>query len=118
MREIVTGSFAPRTWQLWPPSSIRVVDWNIEQGLKLRAILDFLSSQNADLLLLQEVDMNAKRTRQLNIAEEIARTLGMDYVFGREFQEMAEGSRGSPAFTGQATLSRWPLSNPRLIRFQ
>jgi endonuclease/exonuclease/phosphatase family metal-dependent hydrolase len=39
-------------------------------------------------------------------------------VFGREFQELTQGTRASPAFHGQATLSRWPLSNPRVIRFQ
>ena len=31
---------------------------------------------------------------------------------------MTQGSSGSPAYHGQATLSRWPLSNPRILRFQ
>ncbi len=118
MQEIVTGSFAPRTWRFWPPGSIRVVDWNIDRGEKLPAIVEFLSSQNPDLLVLQEVDMNTRRARRLNVAEEVARALGMNYVFGCEFQELAEGSHGSPAYTGQATLSRWPLYSPRLIRFE
>jgi endonuclease/exonuclease/phosphatase family metal-dependent hydrolase len=39
-------------------------------------------------------------------------------VFGREFQELTQGSRASPAYHGQATLSRWPLSNSRILRFQ
>jgi endonuclease/exonuclease/phosphatase family metal-dependent hydrolase len=118
MQEIVTGSFAPRSWRFWPPASIRVVDWNIDRGEKLSAVIDFLASQNADLLVLQEVDMNTRRARRLNVAEEVARALGMNYIFGREFQELAEGSHGSPAYTGQATLCRWPLYSPRLIRFQ
>jgi endonuclease/exonuclease/phosphatase family metal-dependent hydrolase len=118
MQEIVTGSFAPPTWRFWPPGSIRVVDWNIDRGTKLPAIVEFLSSQNPDLLVLQEVDMNTRRARRLNVADEVARALGMNYVFGREFQELAEGSHGSPAYTGQATLSRWPLYSPRLIRFE
>ena len=42
----------------------------------------------------------------------------MNYVFGREFQELAQGSRTSPAYHGQATLSRWPLLNSQIIRFQ
>jgi len=117
MQEIVTGSFAPRNWRFWPPASIRVVDWNIDRGERLPGVIDFLASQKADLLVLQEVDLNTRRTRNLNIAEEVARALGMNYVFGREFQELAEGSRGSPAYTGQATLSPWPLCKPRLIRF-
>jgi endonuclease/exonuclease/phosphatase family metal-dependent hydrolase len=39
-------------------------------------------------------------------------------VFGREFQELIQGTHASPAYHGQATLSRWPLSNFRIIRFQ
>jgi endonuclease/exonuclease/phosphatase family metal-dependent hydrolase len=42
----------------------------------------------------------------------------MNYMFGREFQELTQGSPTSPAYHGQATLSRWPLSNSRIIRFQ
>jgi len=40
----------------------------------------------------------------------------MNYVFGREFEELVQGSNGSPAYHGQATHSKWPISNPRLIR--
>jgi endonuclease/exonuclease/phosphatase family metal-dependent hydrolase len=68
-------------------------------------------------LILQEVDLNARRTHRLNIAETIARKLEMNYVFGREFQELVQGSKDSPAYHGQATLSKWPISKPRLIRF-
>jgi len=42
-----------------------IVNWNIERGLQLPAIVDFLESQNADLLILQEVDLNARRTRRV-----------------------------------------------------
>jgi endonuclease/exonuclease/phosphatase family metal-dependent hydrolase len=117
MQEIVTGNFAPFKWVLWPPRSLRIVDWNINRGLELQGIIDFLESINADILLLQEADLNARRTRRLNIAQEIARKLGMDCVFGCEFQELAQGSKSSPAYHGQATLSKWPISKPRLIRF-
>ena len=117
MQEIVTGNFAPFRWVAWPPTSVRIVDWNIDRGLQLQGVIDFLAGANADILILQEVDLNARRTRRLNIAEEIARNLRMNYVFGREFQELVQGSEGSPAYHGQATLARWPISNPRLIRF-
>jgi endonuclease/exonuclease/phosphatase family metal-dependent hydrolase len=117
MPEIVTGNFAPFRWVIWPPSSLRVVDWNIDRGQQLPAVVEFLASKDADILLLQEADLNARRTQRLNIAEEIARKLQMNYVFGREFQELVQGSEASPAYHGQATLSKWPISNPRLIRF-
>src|SRR6266446_6739639 len=118
MNDVLAGNFAARQWELRPTSAMRVVNWNIERGLRLPEIIDFLGSQNADLLILQEVDVNARRTRRLNIAEEIARRLGMNYVFGREFEELTQGSRISPAYHGQATLSRWRLVNPRVIRFR
>jgi len=118
MRDIYLGNFAPPRWTFWPRDTIRVVDWNIDRGLRLQEIIEFLDAQRADVLILQEVDLNARRTRYRNIAEEIARQLRMNYVFGCEFQELAQGRRDSPAFHGPATLSCWPLQAPRVIRFR
>src|ERR1700722_18040540 len=100
------GIFASTGWILWPQNSIRVIDWNIDRGLQLRAIIDFLGDANADIFILQEVDMNARRTHRLNIAQEIAQKLRLNYVFGREFMELTQGSDTSPAYHGQATLTR------------
>ena len=116
--EIETGNFANPDPVLLRPDSIRAVNWNINRGLRLQGIVEFLASTEADLILLQEIDLNARRTRYVNIAREISRKLQMNYIIGREFQELTQGSRGSPAYHGQATLSRWPLSNSRIIRFE
>jgi endonuclease/exonuclease/phosphatase family metal-dependent hydrolase len=118
MQEIETGNFSPPRLVLIPPDSIRVVNWNINRGLRLQKVIEFLAGAKADVFLLQESDLNARRTNHLNIAKEIAQKLQMNYVFGREFQELTQGSRTSPAYHGQATLSRWPLSNSRILRFQ
>ena len=118
IQEIETGNFSPPRLVLIPPDSIRVVNWNINRGLRLQPVIEFLASAKADVVLLQESDLNARRTHHLNIAKEIAQKLQMNYVFGREFQELTQGSRASPAYHGQATLSRWPLSNSRILRFQ
>lgn len=115
--EIESDTFAPTTPLLVFPGSIRVVVWNVERGMNLSQVVDFLQAASPDLVLLQEVDLNARRTHHLDVAREIAQNLRMNYVFGREFQELTQGSATSPAYHGQATLSRWPLSNPRLIRF-
>ena len=117
-QDIEVGNFAPRSSASGPLTSMRVVDWNIDRGLRLSAVIEFLSSTKADLILLQEVDLNARRTEHRNIAREIAQKLKMNYVFGREFQELTQGPRTSPAYHGQATLSPWPLSQPRIIRFR
>ena len=117
MPEIVTGNFAKQRWTLWPPRSLRVVDWNIDRGLHLSGVVDLLANMDPDLVLLQEVDLNARRTNRLNIAEEIARKLQMNYVFGREFEELVQGTKESPAYHGQATLSKFPITTSRLIHF-
>jgi endonuclease/exonuclease/phosphatase family metal-dependent hydrolase len=116
--EIDAGNFASARWVLCPPNSVKVVCWNINRGLQLERIIDFLGRSKADLLLLQEADLNARRTWHLHIARKIAQRLHLNYVFGREFQELTQGTRQSPAFHGQATLSPWPLANARILRFQ
>jgi endonuclease/exonuclease/phosphatase family metal-dependent hydrolase len=118
VKEIIAENFAPSQWLSWPRSSVRIVDWNIDRGLQLGSIIDFLADAKADIYILQEVDVNARRTHKLNIAQEIARKLRLNYVFGREFVELTQGSSTSPALHGQATLSRWKISNARTIRFQ
>src|SRR6202158_268101 len=116
--EIESGNFAVPRWAPCRPDSIKVVDWNIDRGLKLGGTIEFLARAKADIILLQEVDLNCRRTHHVNVAREIAQKLEMNYVFGREFQELTQGSKTSPAYHGQATLSRWPLSKSRIIRFQ
>ena len=102
----------------WSRDFCRIVSWNIERGLQFPKILDFLRAVRADLLLLQEVDLNARRTQYRDIASELAHSLNCNYVFGMEFQELSEGTRARPAFHGMATLSPWPLSKARIIRFR
>src|SRR6202158_2402581 len=117
-QEIESGNFAVPRWAPYRPDSIRVVDWNIDRGLKLGKTIEFLAGAKADIILLQEVDVNCRRTHRINVAMAIARKLAMNYIFAREFEELTQGSKTSPAYHGQATLSRWPLSNCRIIRFQ
>ncbi|HTP31528.1 MAG TPA: endonuclease/exonuclease/phosphatase family protein [Candidatus Acidoferrales bacterium] len=102
----------------WSREFIRIVSWNIERGLQFPRILEFLRTIEADLILLQEVDLNARRTHFSDIASELAQALNMNFVFGKEFQELSEGSQAFPAFQGQATLSPWPLSRGRMIQFR
>lgn len=118
MDEVISDGFRTGRTGPWSRDYIRVVNWNIERGLHFSAILDFLRTADADLILLQEVDLNARRTQHRDIAREIAGSLHVNYVFGKEFLELGAGSGRSPAHHGQATLSPWPLSNRRIIRFE
>jgi len=118
LEQIETGTFATPSWVIFPPDSVRVVSWNINRGVHLDRVIQFLTGAKADILLLQEADQNARRTHRINVAREIAQKLRMNYAFAREFEELTQGSRTSPAYHGQVTLSRWPLSNCRIIRFE
>src|SRR5215475_11258374 len=51
--QIETGTFATPGWVIFPPDSVRVVSWNIDRGLQLDKIIDFLTGAKADILLLQ-----------------------------------------------------------------
>jgi endonuclease/exonuclease/phosphatase family metal-dependent hydrolase len=117
MEQLEIGSFASSELIEFP-TTLRVVSWNIACGSKLNAVIEFLATADADIVFLQEVDRNARRTNFLNVAEEIAQKLKMNYVFGCEFEELAEGTLSSPAYHGQATLSRWPLSGCSILRFR
>ncbi len=112
------GGFAFEPTDGGPADSLRIVSWNIERGLQLPKILNFLRTVDADLLLLQEVDLNARRTQHRDIAFELAKPLNLNYAFGMEFEELSQGTAARPAYHGMATLTRWPLSSARIIRFQ
>lgn len=115
---IETGSFS--THESWPVSSetLRVVSWNINRGISFDLILAFLASMDADLILLQECDLNARRSGFRNVARELAQQLKMNYIFGTEFVELGQGNGKSTALHGQGTLSRLGLNNPRILRFR
>ena len=99
-------------------SFLRVVQWNIERGLEFDAIRFAFSDpkqfnalmedkgskateserariqeqiallEQADLLVLNEVDWGMNRTLFRNVAAELADRLGMNYAYGVEFVEV------------------------------
>ncbi|MGH9339962.1 MAG: endonuclease/exonuclease/phosphatase family protein [Acidobacteriota bacterium] len=153
-------------------AGIRVALWNIERGLKFdfvkaafsndtelvirpeasenAALEDQLSRikhqmlllQEADVIVLNEVDWGMKRTGYRNVAKELAAALNMNYAFGVQFVEVDPLSLGIERFEemdpetqarlieytrvdrqrykglhGTAILSRYRLNNVRLIPF-
>ena len=95
----------------------KVLDWNIDRGLQMEGISTLIQRERPDVVLLQEADLNASRTGQKNVAEELARELSFNYVFGIEFEELSQGSSSNPAYHGQAILSRFPIESSRILRF-
>jgi endonuclease/exonuclease/phosphatase family metal-dependent hydrolase len=118
MKQLEIGSLVTTPDSFAVPDTVRIVTWNINRGLRLDEVIAFLREAAADLILLQEVDWNARRTHCRNVPREIARALAMNYVFGCEFEELSQRHNPLPAYHGQATLSRFPLLNSRILRFR
>jgi endonuclease/exonuclease/phosphatase family metal-dependent hydrolase len=105
-----------QAWELGP--SIEVVTWNIERGTAYESVLAELRALDADVLLLQEVDWGCRRTDYKNVARDLAHALDMNWLAAGEFQEIGEGRGRQAALTGQAILSRFPLSDAAAIIFE
>ncbi len=97
---------------------VRILDWNIDRGERLEQIAKGLAGQTPAIYLLQEVDFNSSRSRRLDVADVLARRLGMNFVFAPAFEELGQGTEESPAWQGQATLSSFPIRNARILRFK
>lgn len=150
---------------------LRVGLWNIERGLNFELIQAALTGtdrfeslapnqsrwnssrreavesqltrlQNADVLVLDEVDWGMKRTEYRNVTQDLAAAWKMNYVYGVEFVEVdpvfglgtEKVELSDPAETeelqrdlevdrtryhglhGTAILSRYPILNARILR--
>lgn len=113
-----------RIWQGGPVPAARLgcnlnaVSWNIERGEQLPKVAEALNPMIPAVVLLQECDMNARRTGNRNTAEELAQRLGLHYVFAAEFEELGQSVGGNPAYHGQALLTAFPVMSARIIRFR
>lgn len=90
------------------PFPLRVVSYNIRHGTNaddeatLDQIAEVLAFIDADLIALQEVDINMQRSQRQKQAGILAERLGMAWAFG-EAMRFGEGSYGN------AVLSRFPI---------
>ena len=138
----------------------RVASWNIERGFNEEKIENLLKIdlrsglpwqvleeirilKDASIIILNEVDIGLPRTNYENIAEKLADSLKMGYVFGTEFIEVDPYQLGIKKFSekeriyledealrqldnvdktkfyglhGTAILSKYPILNARIIR--
>lgn len=105
-------------------SSLKFIYWNIERGRHWEDQVEFL--RDADIILLNEVDYGMARTRNANVAKELALALGVNYVVGVEFLELTKGQKGetvglehtenSRGYHCNAILSRLPISEQSIVR--
>ena len=110
----------PSRFDQSPPTDGRltVVSWNIAQGTRYERVREALASMDADIYLLQEVDMGVRRSDYRQVARELADDLRLNWVFAGEFQEIGQSRRNTPALTGQAVLSRYPIHNAFALPFE
>lgn len=85
--------------------SLEILALNMERGVRLDAWVSFLEACRPDILLASELDIGCDRSGKLDVPAELARRLGMHYVFAQEFQELTQG--GSH---GNAIFSRHPIN--------
>lgn len=94
---------------------LRVLSYNIHRAIGVdrrfrpQRIVDILRHHDADLVLLQEVDEGAPRSRELDLAKELAEASGYpSYAVGHNVS-LRRGRYGN------ATLSRYPILRERNI---
>ena len=100
------------------PHDLIVVTWNIDRGGAFEGVLSALRALNPDVVLLQEVDHDCRRSNYRHVAKDLATALDMNWVAAGEFQEIGEGRPGIPAITGQAILSKFPIDQVAALPFR
>jgi endonuclease/exonuclease/phosphatase family metal-dependent hydrolase len=92
-----------------------VVSYNIHRAIGVDRrfrpdrIVDIVRHHNADIVLLQEVDDGVPRSRELDLAKELARDAGFEYYAVGHNVTLRKGRYGN------ATLSRFPILRERNI---
>ena len=98
--------------------TLTIVSYNIHHGnppakpdvIDLDAIANVIAAQNPDLVALQEVDVNIKRSNNINQAEYLAKKLNMSYYFAKAIDH--DGGD-----YGVAVLSKYPIEEPNKLTF-
>jgi endonuclease/exonuclease/phosphatase family metal-dependent hydrolase len=94
---------------------VKVLTYNVHRAIGVDRrfrpgrIVDILLHHDADLALLQEVDEGAPRSRELDLARELAQAAGYTHVAAGYNVSLRKGRYGN------ALLSRWPLTIHRNI---
>ncbi len=94
---------------------LKIITYNIHRAIGLDRrfqpdrVINILGNHHADVILLQEVDEGAPRSREQDMAREIAEELGFPYYAAGHNVSLKKGRYGN------ATLSRYPIIRERNI---
>jgi len=95
----------------------RILNWNIDRGKHRQGIVAAIEQTKPDICIFQEVDLGARRTHGEDVAQDLAKTFGMNYAFAPEFRELSQSTAGRAAYHGQAILTTLPIRSSRILRF-
>ncbi len=88
-----------------PPPDLRAATYNILAAKRgIDGLVDTLAAMEADVIALQEVDVNTRRFERVDLPSELGRRLGMHHAFVRH-------RRYQGGEIGVALLSRTPIHN-------
>lgn len=114
-----TGSAPKAATPATVPAILKIVSYNMRWrgGEDLRELIELLRRDaligQAQIICLQEVDRNKKRTRNTNTARMIAEELGLHYAWAAP--PAAPGKEWDEEETGVAILSVYPLTDASRI---
>ena len=98
---------------------IKMLQWNIERGYKLPGIIEELRNIDADILSIQEIDVNCERSGNIDTGVQIASELGLNYVFYQEFEEIHSPLRSSATqgggYHGNGIFTKWDVSDIHVV---
>jgi len=109
-----SGSYSQDTR---PLTRATIINWNIDRGKDLDDVEEQMRQFLPDICIFQEVDLGARRSGGIDVAKKLAEDFRMNYVFAPEFEELSQGTPESPAYHGQALLTKLPIRSSRMLRF-
>ena len=104
---------------------LKVVEFNAERGRRWLESAELL--KDADIIILNEMDIGMARSDQQHTTKLLAHYLGMNYAWGLEFMELTLGYPGDLAYLGKnetnfhglhgnAILSKCKITDGKIIR--
>ena len=123
LNEVINGLEWDNTLSINYPNKekLRVVSWNIERGKQLDYLIDYFKTEEelskTDVVLVIETDNGMGRTKNRNVAKELAEALQMNYCFSPSYLVLGKGAIGETehsdqntlALHGTAILSKYPI---------
>lgn len=97
------------------PTPVKVLSWNLHHGagldgkIDLSRIADFIKKQDADVVVLQEIDHQCKRSGNIDQTAELAKLTGLHGAFGAAMPY--DGGQ-----YGLAILSKHPIGETQVIQ--